>query len=170
MEIESEKGELSEPYSGGKRAVSAKAKDVKALEERMDSFSSNMKELVQGFKNQMKVLADNQTTLTKTLVAMRSGGEGGGADLALAGAGSGGGDGGSQIANTILRGVMNKGSGGNVADRWVAMMMRESMMMNRTIRLGMMKRLDITDLMLGDDTKAMQFIKDKGMADEFSKL
>ena len=126
-------------------------KDITKLSERMDNFSEKMRTIIEGFQNQIKQLNKNQETLVTTLAQMRG-------QTPPGQTGQPGQKNPADARQTLglVRDIvaMGKGNQPNIMETYLTMMLREGFLMQRTLRLGMMKRMNIEDL-LTDEEKSL---------------
>lgn len=140
----SEKERLSPPFKPKKGSYASKD-EVEALTQRMDSFSEKMRTIVDGFNEQVTVLSKNMEEMVKTLVAIRQQSPQGQNPQATDSKGQ-------TVDVGRALSLVDKLIGGtqppSAIEQFLMMQLRENLMMQRTIRIGMMRKLGIDDLLM----------------------
>jgi hypothetical protein len=143
-----EQGEVGKPYTPGKKKTLTIDDVNQAIETQFKEKMGNVTTVLAGFAGTIKRLDENQTQIVSIMKELK---ENQGSSQGVQGQGGETG----MVARDIMRMIMT----GNKPDpmaQLTQLMLHESLMMTRTIRMGMMKRLNITDLMLGEEKEERQ--------------
>lgn len=126
------------PYTTGSKRKYATAEDFTLITTRVNKLSEGMQKLYEGQKAAIDRLETNQGTITKVLAEMRG--------VAPGASGQATGQQGQGQTGQWLGLVRDLTRPPNPLNQLVTMMLRESIMFQRTLRYGIMKRLKLTDL------------------------
>jgi len=137
MSEEDKAPSVGKPYSPGAKKRYVTGEELDLLTKRIDNLSSGMEKIVTAQNETLKRLEANQGTLTKVITEMRSQGV---PAQAQTGEGTG------RVDPTLLGILANLTRPESATDKLVMALLQENLLTTRTIRLGMMKRLQISDL------------------------